>query len=206
MEPTDEDFEQMMRTLIGLWMMQITGAVAAYSLADHLAKRPATAEQITALEGIDPIATFGLLRACASLGFVTFDGTVFKATPLLGTLQKDIPGSLRSLAMAFAARGHWRPWGKFLEAMRTCKPQTGPALGVDLWDYYEQTPEEGATFTRAMRSITSGIIREVVHIVDTSAVKLAADIGGASGTLVHGLMALWRQIRTCKEWWLIYRM
>jgi hypothetical protein len=159
LEPTDEDFEQMMRTLIGLWMTQITGPVVAYSLTDHLAKRSATAEQITALEGIDPITTFGLLRACASLGFVTFDGTVFKATPLLGTLQKDIPGSLRSLAMAFAARGHWRPWGKFLEAMRTCKPQTGPALGVDLWDYYEQTPEEGATFMRAMHSITSGIIR-----------------------------------------------
>jgi hypothetical protein len=189
LEPTDKDFEQMMRTLIGFWETQITGAVAAYSLADHLANGPATAEQIAALEGIDPIATFRLLRACASLGFVTFDGTRFEATPLLGTLRKDAPGSLHSLAMAFAAPGHWRPWGRFLEAVRTRRPQTAPALGVDLWDYYEQEPEEGATFTRAMHGLSSGIIQEIVHIVDTSAVKLAVDVGGARGTLVHGLMA-----------------
>jgi hypothetical protein len=32
-------------------------------------------------------------------------------------------------------------------------------------------------------------LRDVVRAVDTSNVKLAVDIGGASGTLVHGLMA-----------------
>jgi O-methyltransferase domain len=56
-------------------------------------------------------------------------------------------------------------------------------------DYYEQEPEEGATFTRAMHSLTSGIIQEIVHVVDTSTVKLADDVGGASGTLLHDLMA-----------------
>jgi hypothetical protein len=39
-----------------------------------------------------------------------------------------------------------------------------------------------------MHGFTSGIIEQVVRAVDTSRVKLAADIGGASGTLVHSLM------------------
>jgi hypothetical protein len=73
LEATDKDFERMMQMLSGFFVTQIAGAVASYSIADHLAKGPATAEQIAALEGIDPIATFRLLRACASLGLVTCD-------------------------------------------------------------------------------------------------------------------------------------
>ena len=38
-------FEQMMQMLTGFWVRQITGAVASHSIADHLAKGPASAEQ-----------------------------------------------------------------------------------------------------------------------------------------------------------------
>jgi hypothetical protein len=86
-EATNKDFERMMQMLIGFFVAQIAGAEAAYSIADHLAKGPATAEQISTVEGIDPIAAFRLLRACASLGLVTSDGLTFSATPLLGTFS-----------------------------------------------------------------------------------------------------------------------
>ena len=38
LEATDKDFEQMMQMLTGASVTQITGAVASYSVADHLAK------------------------------------------------------------------------------------------------------------------------------------------------------------------------
>jgi hypothetical protein len=41
-EATDKDFERMMQMLTGFFVTQIAGAVAAYSIADHLAKGPAT--------------------------------------------------------------------------------------------------------------------------------------------------------------------
>jgi hypothetical protein len=53
------------------------------------------------VQGSDSIAAFRLLRACASLGLVTFDGLTFTATPLLGTSRADVPGSLRSYAITF---------------------------------------------------------------------------------------------------------
>jgi hypothetical protein len=81
-EATDKDFEQMMQMLTGFWVTQIAGAVATYSIADHLAKGPASAEEISKMAGIDSIAAFRLLRACASLGLVTFNGLTFTATPL----------------------------------------------------------------------------------------------------------------------------
>jgi hypothetical protein len=64
-EATDKDFERMMQKT-GFFVTQIAGAVATYSIADHLAKGPATAEQISTIEGIDPSAALRLLRACAS--------------------------------------------------------------------------------------------------------------------------------------------
>ena len=176
LEPTGKDFEQMMQMLTGCWVTQIAGAVASYSIADHLAKGPATAEQISTIEGIDPIAAFRLLRACASLGLVSFDGLTFSATPLLGTLRANVSGSLRSLATAWSAPGFWLSWGRFLDAIRTGESQTVPALGVKLWDYYAQKPEEGAAFANAMHGFTSGIAQEVAQVVDTSSAKLAVDI------------------------------
>ena len=188
-EPTGKDFEQMIGFVMGFFQTQIAGAIASYSIADHLAKGSATADEIAAWEGIDPQATLRLLRACASLGFVTYEGNRFSATPLLGTLRSDVPGSLHSLAIAWAAPGHWQPWGKLTAALKTSAPQTVPTLGTNLWDYYKQRPGESAAFTQAMRGFTSGIVNDVVQVLDTSNVKLAADIGGASGTLLHGLMA-----------------
>ena len=49
LKTTDKDFEQMMRMLTGFFVTQITGAVATYSIADHLAKGPATAEEIATI-------------------------------------------------------------------------------------------------------------------------------------------------------------
>jgi hypothetical protein len=188
LEATEKDFEQMMQMLTGSWVTQIAGAVATYSIADHMAKGPATAEQISTIEGIDPIAAFRLLRACAALGLVTFDGQMFTRTPLLGTLRRNVPGSLHSLAIAWSSPGHWLPWSRFLDAVRTGESQTVPALGSKIWDYYAQNPEEGEAFTRAMHGFTSGIAQEVARVVDASTATLAVDIGGASGTLVHSLL------------------
>jgi len=177
LEPAEKDFGQMMGFIMGYFQTQIAGAIANYSIADHLAKGPATADEIAKWEGINPQATFRLLRACTSLGLVTYDGTRFTATPLLGTLRRDVPGSLHSLAAAWVAPGHWLPWGKLSEALRTNAPQTFPTLGGSLWDYYKQQPEEGAAFTHAMHGFTSGLVKDVVRVLDTSNVKLAADIG-----------------------------
>src|SRR5215471_7249216 len=68
------DANRMMQMITGYWVTQVVHAAATFSIADHLAKAPATAEEIAAAEGTDPSATFRLLRTCASLGIVKYDG------------------------------------------------------------------------------------------------------------------------------------
>src|SRR5258708_12677649 len=49
---TDKDFERMMQMLTGYFVTQIAGAVATYSIPDHLPKPPPPAEQIPAIQTI----------------------------------------------------------------------------------------------------------------------------------------------------------
>jgi hypothetical protein len=181
--------ERMMQMILGYSVTQIVHAVAQFSIADELAKGPATAAEVAERCATDPDATFRLLRSCASLGLVVSDSQLrFAATPLLDTLRRDVPGSLRGLAISQASPGHWLPWGKFVDAVKTGLRQTVPALGGDVWEYYKKNPEEAAEFSAAMSGMTATVSKEVAEIVDTRSVEVAADVGGSGGALVHALM------------------
>jgi hypothetical protein len=124
-----DDTDRMMQMITGYWITQIVHAAAAFSLAGQLANGPATAEDIAGAEGTDPSATFRLLRACASLGMVAYDGNSrFAATSLLDTLREDNPRGLRGFAESMPAPGHWLRWGRFTDAVRTGQAQTVPRL------------------------------------------------------------------------------
>jgi hypothetical protein len=69
MTTNQNDPDRMMQMIIGYWVTQVVHAAATFSIADHLAKTPATANDIADAEGTDPSATFRFLRTCASLGF-----------------------------------------------------------------------------------------------------------------------------------------
>ena len=181
--------DRMMQMIIGYWVTQVVHAAAVFSLADHLSKGPATADDIAGAEKTDPFATLRLLRTCASLGMVTYDGNSrFAATPLLDTLRNDNPQGLRGFAMSMPAPGHWLPFGRFPDAIRTGKGQTLAALGAEIFEYFAKHDGESAAFTEAMTGMTSTVAEDAAQLIDTSAVNIVADIGGASGAMLHALL------------------
>jgi hypothetical protein len=186
---TPDDTDRMMQMITGYWVSQVVHATATFALADHLAKGPATAEDIADAERTDPSAMFRLLRACASLGMVTYDDqSRFVAAPLLHTLRKDNPKNLRGLALAWPAPGHWLPWGRFVDAVKTGQSQAVPALGTGLFEYFEAHTAEAAAFTDGMTSLTSTVAEETAQVIDTRGVRIVADIGGAEGAMLHALL------------------
>src|SRR3979409_2122950 len=130
----ESDYGTMYNIIFGHSVAQMARCAALFSFANHLAQGSATAEKIAEAEGLDADATFRLMRACAAFGLMTYDkNTGFSATPLLNTLRKDDPRSLRALAVAQGGRGHWGPWGQFSEAIKTGSPKqtrrSAPACG-----------------------------------------------------------------------------
>jgi len=79
----------------------------------------------------------------------------FGLTPLGRTLRADAPGSMRSMAIVQAAPGHWLPWGRLLENVRSGRAVAPDALGMDTYAYYAQHPEEAAAFNAAMTSLSA---------------------------------------------------
>jgi hypothetical protein len=179
----------MFQMIFGATISQIVHTAALYSLPEHLAQGRATPAEIAAAESLHVDATFRLMRACAAIGLMTHDGQAkFAATPLLHTLHTDAAHSLRGLALVIPAPGHWLPWGRLRDAIKTGAPQAIATLGRSLWDYLADTPDEAAAFTDAMKG-TAGVVNwDAARLVDTHSVRVAVDVGGASGTLLHALM------------------
>ena len=184
------DYERMAGMVTGFWVTQTVRAAAIYNLADHLAAGTDTAEAIAKAESTDPGATRRLLRTCASLGLmISADGLHYTGTSLLNTLQKDDPHSLRYFAISQSAPGHWLPWGKFPEAVRTGQHQvTAAHLEANIFDYFAKHLDEAFFFTESMTNLSRAAALDIAAVLDTKGVKLALDIGGASGDVVRAMM------------------
>jgi hypothetical protein len=186
----ERDYDRMMAMLTGFWVTQIVRAAAIFNVADHLAAGIDTAQAIAAAESTDLDATTRLMVTFASLGLVTSaDGAHFTGTPLLSTLLKDDPNSLRGMVLAMGAPGHWLPWGHFPEAVRSGERQIKGAHGVEtIFDYNAAHLDEANIFTEAMSNLTAAAAVEIAKVVDTRGVTLALDVGGANGEVARAMM------------------
>jgi len=169
----------------GFWVAQIVRTAADLSLAEHLAGGPRTAAEIAAAEGADQDATLRLMRACASLGLLTYSGEGFAGTPLLDVLHQDSPLSLKSYALAQTAPGHWLTWGQTTAAVRAGASQADAVLGRSIFEYFADNPREAALFGTAMTNLSTPVILGAVGSLDVGGVRTVVDVGGADGAFVQ---------------------
>ncbi|HEV8210272.1 MAG TPA: methyltransferase [Vicinamibacterales bacterium] len=181
---------QMFGMITGFWVSQIIGVAARLNIADHLRGGPKSAQELAALTGAESSALFRVLRAAASLGvFQLSADNRFSLTSLGETLASGVPGSMREMAIMQTSKGHWLPWGRLDEAVRTGKAQAVATLGCELFEHYATAPEEAAAFSGAMGNLSALVASEVATHVDTTGLTRAIDIGGAEGTLIAALLA-----------------
>jgi hypothetical protein len=62
------------------------------------------------------------------------------------------------------------------------------ALGMDLFDWYGQNPEEAAFFSAAMGNLSALAASELVRVYDVSSATTVADVGGAHGVLLAAVL------------------
>jgi O-methyltransferase domain len=189
--PADaQDYQRMMSMVTGFWVTQIVRAAALYNFAEHIAAGINTPEAVAKIERTDLGATRRLMRCCASLGLMdSNDGVHYTGTSLLDTLNKGAPNSLHSLAISQSAPGHWLPWGRFPEAVRTGEHQVKAAHGdPTIFDYFAKHSGEASAFTQSMTNLSIASAVDVAAVLDTKDVALALDVGGASGHVVRAMM------------------
>jgi hypothetical protein len=182
--------QAMLGLISGLWVSQAVGTIAELGIPDHLAEGPRTADDLAIGTSSDADALYRLLRAAATIGVVREEpGTKrFSLTPLGEVLRSGVPGSMRAMAVAQTAPGHWLPWGRLRDAVRTGQRQAPAALGAEIWDYYRDNVEEGAAFAGAMHELALLVAGELTGACDTSRHCRVVDVGGSTGTLMASLL------------------
>jgi SAM-dependent methyltransferase len=179
----------MMGLITGYWVSQAVGVVALLGVADQLGEGPRRSDDLARAVGADPGALYRVLRLLASLGvFAEVSPGSFMLTPLGETLRSDAPDSVRNFAITETAPGHWLPWGRLHESVRSGRPMAQEALGMELFDWYAQNPEEAGFFNAAMGNLSALAASELTRVYDFSAVRTVADIGGAHGVLLTAVL------------------
>jgi hypothetical protein len=181
--------ELMFKLITGYWVSQAIGVAADLAIADRLAEHPASADELAQATAVEPHALFRLLRTLSAVGvFRATEAGRFVLTPLGETLRSNVPGSMRDFAVAQTREGHWLPWGKLSDAVRTGQRQTVATLGGEIFEHYAKMPKEAAAFSGAMNNLASLVAGEAARAIDTSHAKVVVDVGGANGTLLAALL------------------
>ena len=181
--------EVMFKMITGYWVSQTVGALARLGVCDLLVDGLRGADALASEVGADPSALFRVMRAAACVGVVQHhDDDRFSLTPIGETLRSNVPGSMRDMAIAQTAEGHWAPWGAFIDAVKTGETQSPKILGKSIFEHYGDHPEERTAFMGAMQGLSELVAGELVRLVDFEGVQRVADVGGSGGTLVSAVL------------------
>ena len=179
----------MMELITGYWLSQAVGVIAKLGVADYLANGPSTCDELARYVGADSRTLYRVLRLLASVGvFSQVAPRSFGLTVLGETLRSDAPGSVRNFAITETAPGHWQPWGRLEESVRTGKPAAHAALGMELFEWYAQNPDEAGFFNAAMGNLSALAANELVRVFDFSVFRKVVDVGGAHGVLLSAIL------------------
>ncbi len=181
---------QLVQMAMAHWVSHITYVAARLSLADHLAAGPLNADELAERTSTHPPSLYRLLRTLASLGIVCEDEAQrFSLTPLGEALQAGAPGSARATILTMASDWWMRGFGQLLYSVQTGKPGFEKHLGMPIFEWLAQNPEQASLFSETMVGFHGAEPTAVVAAYDFSTINSIVDVGGATGHLLTTILA-----------------
>jgi hypothetical protein len=169
---------------------------AKLNVADHLAREPLNADELSKATQVDSGALRRVMRALCSLGVFAESSTgVFSLNPVGALLRSDVPGSYRAAVLFMVGDVRWRCWSDLLGTVRAGGGGAERALGMQLFDFYAAHPDESDIHDRAMRAISAAQVSAIADALDLSQADVVVDIGGGTGELLAALLAANRPLK-----------
>ena len=130
------------------------------------------------------------MRTLASLGILEEDDAQrFSLTPLGEALKTGAPGSARATILTMASDWWMRGFGELLYSVQTGRPGFEKHLGMPIFAWLAEHPEEASNFSETMVGFHGGEPPAVVAAYDFSAASTIVDVGGATGHLLTTILA-----------------
>ena len=179
----------LMQMLFGAQMQRSICIAAKLGIADLLAERPQTADELAAKTGAHAPSLYRLLRTLASIGiFAETADLKFELTPIAELLRSDAPNSMRDFVILMGEDWIWQAWGELVYSVQTGGVAHEKVQGMSSFEFYQRNEEAGMVFNRAMTNFTLAVIPAIVEAYDFSGVGKLVDIAGGHGLLLAGML------------------
>jgi C-methyltransferase len=180
----------MMEMIIATWASQAITVVAELGVADALADRPLTIDELSAKVGADPDALSRLLRALIGRGVFRRrrDGR-YELNSLARTLCSDAEPSMAWAAQFYGSREQRARWTLLGDSIRTGNSVVPVLHGKESFDYFAEDPRHADLFNRTMASISELTDATVAAAYDFSVFPAIVDVGGGHGPLLASILA-----------------
>jgi hypothetical protein len=187
---------QLMQMITGHWVAAAVHVMARLEIPDAIGDGCRAVETIATDVGAHAPSVFRLLRALASLGLAEeVTPRAFKLTATGQLLRKDVPGSLRGMALFQGAPPHWSGWGTFAHSVKTGESAFEHVHGKSFFDYLSDDPRYAEAFNDAMTGNSRGSVQAVLDAYDFSEAKTLVDVGGGHGALVIAILERYPELR-----------
>jgi hypothetical protein len=174
----------------GMRASQALYVAASLNVADHLARKSMSADELSIVTKVDSAALRRVMRALCSLGVFTESGQgEFALKPAGELLRSDVPGSYRPAVLFLAGDVRWRCWSDLLGIVRAGEGGAERTLGMQLFDFYAAHPQESEIHDQAMRAFSASQVTAIANALDLPQAGLVVDVGGGTGELLAALLA-----------------
>ena len=181
---------QLMEMATAYWNSRIIYVAAKLGLADHLAAGPKSADELAGPTGTHAPTLYRLMRTLAHFGLLSEDARQrFTLTPLGEALKKSAPGSAYATVLTMA--GDWISgcFEELLYSVQTGKTGFEKRMGMPVFDWLGQNPEQASLFSETMAGLNGGEQAAVAAAYDFAKLKTIVDVGGATGNLLAAVLS-----------------
>jgi len=179
---------QMLQIISGFWISRAVYVIAKLGIPDSLKSGPKTAKELAAATNTHTPSLFRVLRALASVGVLTSADGRFSQTALSETLVTDAPASLRWFAVSELGQEHYPAWGDLMHSVKTGEIAFDHFFGMDVWQYFQQNPEDAEIFNNSMSGMTAAANEAILRLYDFSGFTKIVDVGGGHGGLITSIL------------------
>ena len=180
---------QILQFITNFWSSRAVYVIAKLGIPDLLKSGPKTAEELASATKMHAPSLYRVLRALASIGVVssTGDGR-FALSPVSELLVTDAPGSLRWFTISELGQEHYPAWGNLMHSVKTGEIAFDNFFGVDIWQFFQENPDDGAVFQNSMSGVTAATNEQIRSLYDFSPFSTVVDVGGGHGGLITSVL------------------
>ncbi len=181
---------QLIQMATAYWVSRLLYVAAQLNLADCVAERPRTAEDLAQSTATHAPSLYRVMRTLATLGLFMEDAAHrFSLTPLGESLKTGAPGSARATVLTAVGDSFTRGMDQLLYSVQTGKTGFEKAFGMPVFDWLAKHPEEASLFSETMVGFHGAEPPAVAAAYDFSEFATIVDVGGATGNLLATILA-----------------